>query len=117
MKTLANGGFFGGADGKAGTNPKLIPDRVSMADALHFVWSLPISVLVSGADNADMIQEKIDIAKTFSGMTEQRRGELVAKVADLAGILAEPHKSDERATRGGRGNRANRGNRGATRPA
>ena len=46
MKTLANGGFFGGADGKPGNNPKVVPDRVSVADALHFVWSLPVSRMV-----------------------------------------------------------------------
>lgn len=96
MKSLSNGGFFGGAEGLAGTNPKLIPDRLSMADALHFVWSLPVSVLISGNHNPEMLQEKIDLARSFKGMTEQRRQELIAKVADLKGIVVEAYKSDER---------------------
>jgi aryl-alcohol dehydrogenase-like predicted oxidoreductase len=84
MKTLANGGFFGGeGNGDAGPHPKVVPDRVSIADAIHFVWSLPVSVLITGARDPQMIQEKIDLAKTFSEIGPDRRKELIASVADM----------------------------------
>jgi len=92
MKTLSNGGFFARIGGRSVAGPKLIPDRLSVAEALHFVWSMPVSVLVSGADNPEMLQEKIDLARSFQGMNEQQRQELVHKVADLAGPKIESYK-------------------------
>jgi predicted aldo/keto reductase-like oxidoreductase len=92
MKTLSNGGFFGVRGGQPGTGPKLIPDRLSVAEALHFVWSLPISVLVSGPGSPEIIQEKIDLARSFQGMDEQQRQALVLRVADLAGPTIETYK-------------------------
>ena len=86
-----------------------------MADALHFVWSLPVSVLISGNHSPEMLQEKIDLARSYTGMTEQRRQELTAKVADLRGIVVEAYKSDERLQN--LRNRRNRGNRSTTNPA
>ncbi len=94
MKTLSNGGFFGGSQhGEHGSNPHLVPDRVSMGEAMHFVWSLPVSVLISGPDNPAHIQEKIDLARSFTGMTEEHRQALIAKVADLAGKRVEFYKA------------------------
>ncbi len=92
MKTLSNGGFFKRQGGWLATGPKLIPDRLSVAEALYFVWSLPVSVLVSGADNPEMIQEKIDLARSFQGMDEPQRHALVLRVADLAGPAIESYK-------------------------
>ncbi len=96
MKTLANAGFFGGAEGKPGNLPRIIPDRMTVADAMHFVWSLPISVAITGADTPEMLQEKIDAAKSFKPLDEQGRNALIAKVADMAGIGVEVYKSDTR---------------------
>ena len=85
MKTLANGGFFGGSrHGQHGGKPKIIPDRVSIKEALHFVWSLPVSVLITGPDNAQQMQEKIDLARSYTNMEEEQRQRLIDKVADLA---------------------------------
>jgi predicted aldo/keto reductase-like oxidoreductase len=93
MKTLSNGGFFGRtANGEKVSGQKLIPDRLSVAEALYFVWSLPVSVVVSGPDNPEMIQEKIDLARSFQGMNEQQRQALVLRVADLAGPKIESYK-------------------------
>jgi predicted aldo/keto reductase-like oxidoreductase len=84
MKTLANGGFFGGnANGDSGPHPKVVPDRVSLAEAIHFVWSLPVSVLITGARDPHMLQEKVDLARSFREITPDHRKELVAKVADM----------------------------------
>jgi predicted aldo/keto reductase-like oxidoreductase len=96
MKTLANGGFFGGGEGLPGNNPKIIPDRMSVADAMHFVWSLPVSVALTGAHSPAMLQEKIDAARSFKPLSEQQRNDMIAKVADLGGTTVEVYKSDTR---------------------
>ena len=95
MKTLANGGFFGASKhfGDHGENPKLIPERVSISEALHFAWSLPISVLITGPDNPDQMKEKIALARSFMGMDSQQRQMLIEKVADQAGKRVEYYKA------------------------
>ena len=93
MKALANGGFFGGSrHGKHGANPKVVPTRVSVSEAIRFVWSLPVSTLVTGPDDAKQMQEKIDIAKTFTGMGDDERQALIEKVEDMAGTTVEFYK-------------------------
>ena len=94
MKTLANGGFFGGsAHARHGDNPKIVPNRVSIAEAINFAWSLPISVLITGANNPQQMQEKVDLANSFSVMDEAQRQALIDKVADLAGTTVEFYKA------------------------
>ena len=94
MKALANGGFFGGSQhGRHGTNPRVVPDRVSVSEAVRFVWSLPVSTLITGPDNAKQMQEKIDIAKTFTGMDDNERQKLIEKVEDMAGTTVEFYKA------------------------
>lgn len=94
MKALANGGFFGGSQhGKHGPNPKVVPNRVSVSEAIRFVWSLPVSTLVTGPDDAKQMQEKIDIAKTFTGMDDDERQVLIEKVEDMAGTTVEFYKA------------------------
>ena len=39
--------------------------------AQHFVCSFPVSVLVTGAESAEMMQEKMDLAKSFDSMEEE----------------------------------------------
>ena len=89
MKTLADGRFFGMKTvlnrGAIWTSEDpAIPTRISIRDALHFAWSLPIGVLITGAENASLVREKVDMAKSFSGMSAEQRSELVGRVADLA---------------------------------
>lgn len=94
MKSLANGGFFGGSrHGKHGPNPRVVPNRVSIQEAIRFVWAFPVSTLVTGPDDAAQMQEKIDIAKKFIGMDEQEKRELIDKVADMAGTTVEFYKA------------------------
>lgn len=94
MKSLANGGFFGGSrHGKHGRKPRVVPNRVSIEDAIRFVWSFPVSTLVTGPDNAEQLQEKIDIANRFSGMQQKERDNLIEKVADMAGTTVEFYKA------------------------
>ncbi len=93
MKTLANGGFFGGTSHfNHGDKPRIVPNALSVEEALYFSWSLPISVLVTGADNAEMLQEKIDLARKFKALNEKKRMSLVEKVAGFDGRFVEYYK-------------------------
>jgi predicted aldo/keto reductase-like oxidoreductase len=94
MKSLANGGFFGGSShGQHGDKAKIVPQRVSIADAINFAWSLPVSVLITGFDDPQQMQEKVDLAQTFVALDEQKRQDLIDKVADLAGREVEFYKA------------------------
>lgn len=94
MKTLANGGFFGGSShGRHGDNPKIVPNLVSIAEAINFAWSLPVSVLITGANNPQQMKEKVDLANSFVGMNESQRQALIDRVADLAGTTVEFYKA------------------------
>jgi aryl-alcohol dehydrogenase-like predicted oxidoreductase len=96
MKTLSNGGFFGGTRHfEGGDNPKIVPSVATVQEAIHFVWSLPVSTLVTGADDVPMLQEKIDLAKSFKKMDEKSRMELVDRVgkANLEGSKVEYYKA------------------------
>jgi aryl-alcohol dehydrogenase-like predicted oxidoreductase len=88
MKTLADGRFFPVKQKLENiewqTDDPVIPDRISIQDALHFVWSLPVSVLITGAENAELVQEKITLARRFIEMDAKARETLIDKVADLA---------------------------------
>lgn len=92
MKTLAGGAFWGGGfEGHHKDTDKVI-NHITIAEALHFAWSLPVGVLVSGPLTAEMFQEKIDLAKSFSYMTESHQQELISKIAHLAGNRVEYYK-------------------------
>lgn len=88
MKTLADGRFFATKtmNGKVRweTDDSVVPGRVSMEDALNFAWSLPVSVLITGAENATLVREKIERARAFAALSAEQRSALVDRVADLA---------------------------------
>jgi uncharacterized protein len=88
MKTLSDGRFFRRKE-KLGevqwtSDSPVVPDRVSLEDALSFVWSLPVTVLITGAENARLMNEKVKLAKSFTLMNEQTRRDLIDRVTDLA---------------------------------
>ena len=94
MKTLSNGRFYGADQrGEEGKRLTLIPDRVSLADAVRFVWSLPVSVLITGPDDRKQMAENIQMARSFTTMGETQRQALVDRVADLAGNTVEYYKA------------------------
>lgn len=88
MKTLADGRFFrlkqAGERVQWRTDSPVVPDRISIAEALGFAWSLPISVLITGAENAKLVNEKVELAKAFKPLNSTARAQLVAKVAGFA---------------------------------
>ncbi|HKJ33795.1 MAG TPA: aldo/keto reductase [Balneolales bacterium] len=95
MKTLADGRFFSKTRSNASwhSNDPVVPGRITVKDALYFAWSLPISVLISGPDNHQMMQEKIDLARNFKPLNEQQRQILIKKVADLSDGHVEYYKN------------------------
>ncbi len=88
MKTMADGRFFAKKENlekiQWETKNPVIPNKLSIMETLYFVWSLPVSVLITGAENERLIKEKIQLAKDFSNFNESQRSKLISKVADLA---------------------------------
>lgn len=96
MKTLSNGGFFGGTRHfYGGDNPRIVPKVATIEEALHFVWSLPVSTIVTGPDHVEMLQEKIALARSFKQMSEADRFALVDRVgkAGFDGSKVEFYKA------------------------
>jgi uncharacterized protein len=85
MKTLADGRFFRkkDMDGRIRweTDTPVIPDHASIRDALYFSWSMPISVLITGAENKVLLEEKIRLAKDFVKLNEDERRAILDKAA------------------------------------
>jgi len=88
MKTMADGRFFGKKtrleDVQWETQDPIVPNKLSIKEALYFVWSLPVSVLITGAENETFLKEKIKLAKGFSDFDESKRMALISKVTDIA---------------------------------
>ncbi|MFT3869340.1 MAG: aldo/keto reductase [Nibricoccus sp.] len=80
MKTLAAGDFLRGRDGA----PPIIPDRISIEEALRFVWSLPVSTLVSGLGLATHVRENVGYAARFDPLDDAARETLIKKIEDIA---------------------------------
>ncbi len=84
MKTLADGRFFAKKNQhNFTTDTPIIPDRFSITDALNFAWSLPISTLITGAENKEFLTEKIRLAKQYTKLSSTERSEIIERVANL----------------------------------
>lgn len=96
MKTLADGRFF--KEKKMierkiwETDDPLIPNYLSVREALFFAWSLPVSVLITGAENTMLLEEKIKLAHEFSAFSEDQRISLMEKTHAKAGNDVEYYK-------------------------
>lgn len=96
MKTLSDGRFFKIKKQRDNTpwetEDPLIPNYITVKEALFFVWSLPVSVLITGAENKEFILEKIELAREFSKYNESDRMKLIDKVYIKAGNAVEYYK-------------------------
>ena len=96
MKTLSDGRFFKKKMAldklQWETDDPLIPNYVSVEEALYFVWSLPVSVLITGAENKTLLEEKLDLARRFSMTEESDRLAIMEKVFEKAGNEVEYYK-------------------------
>ena len=85
IKSLADGRFFAKKEKANWTSDDpLIPNYLSIKEAMHFVWSLPVTVLISGNENATFMREKIALARSFTKLTEDQKIALIDKVKDIA---------------------------------
>lgn len=85
IKSLADGRFFSRKEQANWTSDDpLIPNYLSIKEAMHFVWSLPVTVLISGNENATFMREKIALARSFVKLSEEQRTALIEKVTDIA---------------------------------
>ncbi|MFA5327969.1 MAG: aldo/keto reductase [Prolixibacteraceae bacterium] len=85
IKSLADGRFFAKNE-QAGwtTDDPLIPNYLSIKEAMYYVWSMPVSVLISGNENATFMREKIALARSFSKLPEEEKTALTEKVKQIA---------------------------------
>lgn len=94
MKTLAFGSMLNHErETDEGEIERVIPDRITLKDALQFVWSLPISSLVSGMENVSQVRENAGAAKTWAPIDQERMDEMIALAADFSGRELESYKS------------------------
>lgn len=84
MKTLADGRFF---DAKQvgerqvwQTDQPIVPGVLTLADVFNFVWSLPVTVLITGAENPQYLREKAILARNFMPLSSAERERLAQKV-------------------------------------
>lgn len=93
MKTLAGGSFFGrGFDGNRQANDTVM-DHVSVSEAITYALSIPNDVLVTGAKDPGMLQEKIDIVNRFRQLSDDEMENLFRKVEHLSGGEVEYYKA------------------------
>ena len=88
MKPLGGGGMLG-ADitwgiGRGNTRPRVIPDIISMEEAQHFVYSMPISAASFGCTTVSQVEENISYAKSYRQLDATKQKELIEKVTDIA---------------------------------
>jgi aryl-alcohol dehydrogenase-like predicted oxidoreductase len=58
---------------------------VKPIECLHYALNLPTSVVITGIDKPEILQQAFEAARTFKPMTQQQVDALLAKTAPLAG--------------------------------
>ena len=58
---------------------------VTIEEALRYVFSLPISTLVSGIDSEKVLDQNLKIVREFKPMTADKRAAVPDKVRSVAG--------------------------------
>lgn len=81
MKTLAMGRF-------------MEHQVASVQEALSFVWSQPVSVLISGCDTVSHLEENVRLALEFQPMDTSEQRELMERVASHSGPQVEYYKRE-----------------------
>jgi len=96
MKTLADGRFFGGNSGWRRTHVSvkpIVPAILSVEEVFGFVWSLPITTLVSGMESVRQVSQNAAIARKTWNWNEAERQKHIDAVAPIAGPDLEFYKS------------------------
>ena len=88
MKVFGGGGLtgqpirWGGHRGEE--RESVIPELLSVKEALYFAWSLPISTTTLGCSSIEQVKTDIAYLHSYAGMSESRRKELTEKLRDVA---------------------------------
>jgi len=96
MKTLAYGRFFGGNKGWRRTEVSVkpaIPAALSVEDVFGFVWSLPITSLVSGMESVQQVSQNAALARKTWNWNQAERQKRIDAVAPFAGPDLEFYKN------------------------
>jgi predicted aldo/keto reductase-like oxidoreductase len=88
MKALGGGGMLGtdiawGKD-RGSKRDRVIPDIISMQEAQHFTYSMPIGSVTFGCISAEQVKENISLAASFTKLSKEEQESLIAKVTDIA---------------------------------
>jgi aryl-alcohol dehydrogenase-like predicted oxidoreductase len=95
MKTLAYGRFFGGNKGWRRTLVSVkpaIPAVLSVEDVFGFVWSLPITTLISGMESARQVSQNAALALKTWDWNQAERQKRIDAMAPFAGPDLEFYK-------------------------
>ena len=96
MKTLAYGRFFGGNKGWCRTDVSVkpaIPTVLSVEDVFGFVWSLPITTLVSGMESVQHVSQNAAIARKTWNWNKAELQKRVDAMAPFVGPNLEFYKN------------------------
>lgn len=96
MKTLAYGRFFGGNRGWRRTETMvrpIIPAVLTLEDVFGFVWSLPVTTLISGMENAGQVSQNAALARKTWNWNQAERRKRIDAVAPFAGPDLEFYKN------------------------
>ena len=64
----------------------------TVSEALHYVWSLAVSVLISGMNRMDILETNLDLAMKFQPMSRAEKRALLARTKPFAGPDIEWYK-------------------------
>lgn len=59
-------------------------DTVRPAECLRYALSLPTSVVISGMDEPELLEQNLEVARNFRPLTDGERSELLARTAEAA---------------------------------
>ncbi len=97
MKTLAYGQFFGRRTSwkwnRPGVPGRLVGDCLSLSEALGFVWSLPITSLVSGTANAEELRINAEVCRSVPRFSKEERNQFIKRATEFAGPQMEFYKA------------------------
>jgi predicted aldo/keto reductase-like oxidoreductase len=75
----------------------LYSGTVSAVDCLHYAMNLPTSVVITGCDSMQILQQALSAARSFRPINDNKVGALLAKTANLARRgQYEPYKTTDR---------------------
>ena len=70
---------------------------VNASECLRYAMSLPTSVVITGCDSMAILQQAINVARSFRPMTDEERTALLARTAPVTGNGEfEPYKNGSR---------------------